>query len=68
MKVFPDTNVLVAAFIARGLCADLFREILKRHQLVVVEAFLDELQRKFQAMIPRSEHISICQADSIPTS
>ena len=45
MRVFPDINVLVAAFIASGLCADLFGEILKRHQLVVGEAVLDELQR-----------------------
>ena len=56
MRVFPDTNVLVAAFIARGLCADLFREILKRHQLVVGEVVLDELQRALftKVKVPKS--------------
>ncbi len=28
MKVFPDTNVLVAAHVARDFCADLVRLIL----------------------------------------
>ncbi len=44
MRIFLDTNVLVAAFIARGLCADLFREILKHHELVIGEVVLKELK------------------------
>ena len=43
MKVFLDTNVLVGAFASRGLCADLLREILARHELVTGEAVLAEL-------------------------
>ena len=29
MRVFWDTNVLVSAFLARGLCADLLRLVLR---------------------------------------
>lgn len=45
MKVFPDTNALVAAFATRGLCADLLREIVTRHELIVGEVVLEELVR-----------------------
>ena len=45
MKVFLDTNVLVAAFASRGLCEDLFRTVLTQHQLIVSEAVLTELER-----------------------
>ncbi len=43
MRVFLDTNVLVAAFATRGLCADLLRRVLARHDLVVTREVLDEL-------------------------
>lgn len=45
MRVFLDTNVLVSALATRGLCADVFRVALNRHQLVVGEAVLMELDR-----------------------
>ncbi|OPZ26888.1 MAG: hypothetical protein BWZ02_01844 [Lentisphaerae bacterium ADurb.BinA184] len=45
MRVFLDTNVLVSATATRGLCADLFREVLLLHHLVVCPALLDELAR-----------------------
>ena len=35
MRVFLDTNVLVSAMATRGLCADVLREILTSHRLVV---------------------------------
>lgn len=44
MKVFFDTNVLVAAFATRGLCADLFAHVLLEHELIVGEAVLRELR------------------------
>lgn len=44
MRVFLDTNVLVSAFLARGLCADLFRIVLIEHTLVTSEVVLTELQ------------------------
>jgi uncharacterized protein len=45
MKIFADTNVLVSAFTARGLCADLLEIILADHQLVTGEFVLMELNR-----------------------
>ena len=44
MRVFLDTNVLVSAFLARGLCADLFRLVLIEHTLVTSDVVLTELQ------------------------
>ena len=44
MRVFLDTNVIVSAVATRGLCADVMREILVRHQLVVSADLLEELQ------------------------
>lgn len=45
MKVFIDTNVLVSAFTARGLCADLIEVILTDHILITGEFVLKELDR-----------------------
>jgi putative PIN family toxin of toxin-antitoxin system len=45
MKVFADTNVLVSAFTARGLCADLLEVILADHTLMTGEFVLTELNR-----------------------
>lgn len=45
MRVFLDTNVLVAAFATRGLCEDVLRHVLAEHQLVTGEVVLTELQR-----------------------
>lgn len=45
MRVFLDTNVLVSAFAARGLCADLFEIVLTEHELIVGEVVLVELRR-----------------------
>ena len=45
MRVFLDTNVLVAAFATRGLCADVLRDVLVGHELLVGEVVLTELER-----------------------
>ena len=45
MKVFLDTNVLVSAMATRGLCADVLREVLTSHQLVVSVPLFNELKR-----------------------
>lgn len=44
MRVFLDTNVIVGAVAARGLCADVLREVLARHELVVSDVLLDEVR------------------------
>lgn len=44
MKVFLNTNVLVSAVATRGLCADLLREVLNSHQIVISPSLLKELE------------------------
>ena len=45
MRVFLDTNVLVAAFATRGLCADVLRIVLTEHDLLITgEVVLGELR------------------------
>jgi putative PIN family toxin of toxin-antitoxin system len=44
VKVFLDTNVLVSAYTARGICADLLRYILAEHELLTGEVNLVELR------------------------
>jgi predicted nucleic acid-binding protein len=43
VRVFLDTNVLVAAFATRGLCADVFRLVLAEHELLVSATLIEEL-------------------------
>ncbi len=45
MRVFLDTNVLASALATRGLCADLLRDVLAKHDLIVSQPLLDELRR-----------------------
>ena len=45
MRVCLDTNVLVAAFATRGLCADVLRTVLAEHELVIGDVILAELRR-----------------------
>ncbi len=53
MRVFLDTNVLVSAVATRGLCTDVMREVLARHDPVVSQQVLTEVRRtlrlKFRA-------------------
>jgi putative PIN family toxin of toxin-antitoxin system len=45
VRIFLDTNVLVSAYAARGICADLVRFILAEHELMTGEVNLEELRR-----------------------
>ena len=57
MRVFLDTNVLASAFGTRGLCADLYREVILSHVLIssasVLAELRDVLTEKFR--LPESE-------------
>ena len=44
MRIFLDTNVLASAFGTCGLCADLFREVIRRHELAIFPVVLAELR------------------------
>ena len=42
MRVVLDTNVIIAAFSARGLCAEVFEVCLEGHNIVISEHILSE--------------------------
>lgn len=44
MRVFLDTNVLASAAATRGLCADVLREVLASHELLISAQVLSELE------------------------
>jgi putative PIN family toxin of toxin-antitoxin system len=44
VRIVLDTNVLVAAFATRGLCADVLRTVLTEHELIVGEVVLAEIR------------------------
>jgi len=47
MRVVLDTNVLVAAFVARGACAEVLERVLTDHELILSPWLLEELDRVF---------------------
>ena len=61
MRVFFDTNVLLSAYTARGLSADLFRLVLTEHELLTGEVSLLELERVLgkRFRVPTSEVASV---------
>ncbi len=70
MRVFLDTNVLVSAVATRGLCADILREILVSHQLVVSASLIAELKNILHTKIgiPQeiiSDFVEVLTQDSI---
>ena len=51
MRLLLDTNVLVAAFVARGVCSELLEHCVRHHVVISSRPLLDELRdvltRKF---------------------
>jgi putative PIN family toxin of toxin-antitoxin system len=52
VKLLPDTNVLVAALVARGTCSDLVEHCVRQHVVISSQPLLNELRdvldRKFR--------------------
>ena len=70
MRIFLDTNVLASAVATRGLCADVLREVLARHDLIISDALLKGLKRVLQKKfsVPSqliSGFIAMLQQDTI---
>ena len=70
MRIFLDTNVLASAVATRGLCADVLREVLARHDLIISSALLRELklvlQKKIRVPAPIiSEFVAMLQQDTM---
>lgn len=52
MKIFLDTNVLIAAFVSPGVCKELFEHCITSHTIytsqVVIDEFVDVLSKKLK--------------------
>jgi uncharacterized protein len=44
MRILLETNVLIAAFITRGTCSDLFEHCIRQHEIIISQFILDELE------------------------
>ena len=53
-RICLDSNVLVAAFVARGLCADLLKLVISEYYLVVPEVVAEEVRRVLSTKIKAS--------------
>jgi uncharacterized protein len=56
VKVYFDTNVVIAAFATRGLCADLFAHVLLEHELLIGETVIRELRSKLRLKLKLSKN------------
>ena len=56
MRVVLDTNVIIAAFAARGLCADIFEVCLESHNIIMSEFILSEAEKHLirKIRVPRT--------------
>jgi uncharacterized protein len=78
MRVMLDTNVLASALASRGLCADVLRAVLAKHELVICPQIISELQRvlKDKFALPRQlvndairlvrEDSTLCEPGDLP--
>jgi putative PIN family toxin of toxin-antitoxin system len=57
MRITIDTNVLIAAFVSHGVCAELLEHCVRLHKLITSKFILDEFMRSLVAKfkIPRRE-------------
>jgi putative PIN family toxin of toxin-antitoxin system len=55
MRLVRDSNVLIAAFVARGICADLLEHAVRVHDPATSEFILDEVDRKLREKIRVTE-------------
>ncbi len=58
MKVVLDTNVLIAAFAARGLCEAVVELCLQNHEIIVSAPLLLEVEEKLKSKLGLPEGIA----------
>ena len=59
MRIVLDTNVIVAAFATRGLCAEVFEVCVTGHTLVISEHILSEVNSALVKKIKLQKSIAI---------
>lgn len=58
MRIVLDTNVIIAAFAARGLCKDVFEVCLSQHTLITSEHILSEVEEKLSKKLKMPANIA----------
>jgi putative PIN family toxin of toxin-antitoxin system len=58
VRILLDTNVLIAALVARGLCHELLEYCIQRHTLVTSEFVLGELRDKLVTKFKYSSEVA----------
>jgi putative PIN family toxin of toxin-antitoxin system len=58
VRVVLDANVLISAFASKGLCAELFRDVLASHQLFLSDYLLGEVHRNLVGKLGVPEPIA----------
>jgi putative PIN family toxin of toxin-antitoxin system len=51
MRIVIDSNVLIAAFAARGICHAVFEYCLESHEVVLCDEIIEEVKRNFRKKI-----------------
>lgn len=57
MKIILDTNVVIAAYAARGLCHELFELCMDRHTLITSEDILQETKKNLKKQLGLPENL-----------
>ena len=65
MRIFFDTNVLVSAFVSRGLSFDVVKDAIYRHDVYSSEALLKEFRKVLSAKFHLSEEALRFAADTL---
>lgn len=57
MRVFPDTNVLISAFLSHGTCYRIIRHLIDdpEHELIIGDVVLEETREKLRRKIRAPE-------------
>jgi len=56
MKLVLDSNVIIAAFAARGLCSALFEVCIEKYAVIVSDHILSEVKKAFLRKLKMPEH------------
>jgi putative PIN family toxin of toxin-antitoxin system len=57
VRIVLDTNVIVAAFASRGLCAEVFEVCITGHTLVTSDFILDEIRSSLLKKLKLPKHV-----------
>ena len=58
MRILADTNVLISAVATRGLCADVLREILVSHELIICDQILVEVRTVMRTKLVADQELT----------